>query len=184
MNVPLLIVGLGNPGDEYLRTRHNVGFRVIDAYVAEDDSPLRSKRDVSLAELIRGTSRVYAMKPHSFMNASGEPVSSFMRYYKITAERLIVVHDDLDLEFGKIKTAFDRGDAGHQGVASIIGSLGSKKFHRLRIGIGSNRPLGIPSEDYVLQQFSKTEEVVVEKTVIPGAVEKLQDMERALLQGG
>ena len=182
MNVPLLMVGLGNPGNEYAATRHNIGFRVIDAYVLKNDSPLRSKRETSLAEITMGNDRIYAMKPHSFMNTSGEAVSSFMRYYKIPPSRLIVVHDDLDLGFGKIKIAFDRGDAGHQGVASIIATLGSKAFHRLRIGIGSNRPLGMLSEDYVLQNFSNEEEETLTTRVIPEAVEHLRALERKLVK--
>lgn len=181
MNVPLLIVGLGNPGDEYTATRHNIGFRVINAYVREHNSPLRSKRETSLAEITKGDDRIYAMKPHSFMNTSGEAVSTFMRYYKIPPSRLIVVHDDLDLDFGKIKIAYDRGDAGHQGVASIITTLGSKAFHRLRIGIGSNRPLGIPSEDYVLRNFSTEEEAALTAHIIPEAIERLRTLERTLV---
>ncbi len=182
MNPPFLIVGLGNPGDKYAATRHNVGSRVIDAYVAGEGAVFRAKRAASIAEITIGNRRFYAMKPHAFMNVSGDAVSVIVRFYKVPLDRLIVIHDDLDLEFGTIRTAFDRGDAGHQGVASVIASLGSKAFHRIRIGIGSNRTLGIPSEEYVLQNFSEDEDNEIVSHIIPAAIEQLQKLERDLLK--
>ncbi|MFH0829183.1 MAG: aminoacyl-tRNA hydrolase [Candidatus Kerfeldbacteria bacterium] len=182
MKTALLFVGLGNPGEQYERTRHNIGYRVVDSYVAKSDSPLKSKRGSLFTELTRGKGRIYVLKPNAFMNASGDAVSSFMRYYNIPPERLWVIHDDVDLPFGSLRASFDRGDAGHQGVASIIERLGSKAFNRLRIGIGSNKPLGILSEEYVLQQFTEKEEMELSKKVLPAALEKLATIETELLK--
>lgn len=182
MTAALLIVGLGNPGERYERTRHNIGYRVIDAYVAQSDFPLKSKRESSFMELSRENGRVYLLKPNTFMNASGDAVSTFMRYYNIPPKRLLVVHDDIDLPFGSLRSVFDRGDAGHQGVASIVERLGTQEFNRLRIGIGSNKPLGILSEEYVLQRFTAEEEKELTGKVLPTVLEKLAAIESELLK--
>lgn len=156
-----LIVGLGNPGAQYERTRHNIGFRVLDTFVERSDNawtPWNSDKGALVASATIRDAKVFAVKPKTFMNESGIPISRFVSFYHIPLNRVWVVHDDLDLPFGELKEAFDRGDAGHQGIASIINTLGTKAFHRLRIGIGSNKPLGIASEDYVLQKFTGDEE--------------------------
>ncbi len=110
------------------------------------------------------------------MNDSGDAVAKFVSYYKIPLENLWIVHDDLDLPFGELRMATGRGDAGHQGVASIIAALGTKEFNRLRIGIGSNKPLGIPAEDYVLKNFSQEEDQKITSDIIPDAIEKLKQL--------
>jgi PTH1 family peptidyl-tRNA hydrolase len=117
----------------------------------------RRERD---AEVAATTSqpRVFLLKPQTFMNQSGQPIARFVNFYKIPLDRLWVVHDDVDLRFSELRLAFDRGSAGHQGVESVINALGSKAFHRLRLGVGSNRDQHLPAEDYVLQNFTVEEE--------------------------
>jgi peptidyl-tRNA hydrolase, PTH1 family len=187
MTDALLIVGLGNPGRKYEHTRHNIGFRVLDALHRESPEPFGKWKpdpnDVSrVASREGGTPVVVLLKPSTYMNNSGDAVSRFLSYYKLPPNRLWVVHDDLDLQFGELKANFNRGDAGHQGVASIIQKLGTKEFNRLRIGIGSNKPLGIPAEDYVLQKFSKEEERAIEQQIIPDALSMLQKLKTDFLK--
>lgn len=159
-----LIVGLGNPGQKYEHTRHNLGFRVIEAVLTRNDvGVLNSSREAdTLVSWFtiegQGKNKYLALRPQTFMNESGRPVARFMRFYDIPLERLWVIHDDVDLPFGELREAFDRGSAGHNGVESIIEHLGSKAFYRLRIGIGSNRESNTSSEDYVLQNFMDEEE--------------------------
>lgn len=187
MTDALLIVGLGNPGRKYEHTRHNIGFRVLDALHRESPAPFGTWKpdpnDVSrVASREGGTPVVVLLKPTTYMNNSGDAVARFISYYKLPFDRLWVVHDDLDLPFGELRIATGRGDAGHQGVASIIRQLGTKEFNRLRIGIGSNKPLGIPAEDYVLQGFSKEEERAITQQIIPDALELLQKLETDFLK--
>lgn len=155
-----LVVGLGNPGERYAQTRHNVGFLVLDEiikkYVA---SPQVNKK---LGAILYSLDKErLLLKPQTFMNRSGGPVANIVRFYKIATENLLVVHDDVDLSFGEIKHQFARGSAGHRGVDSIIDSLGTEKFSRVRVGVG--RPdLAVAGEmetdAWVLQKFSKEEE--------------------------
>src|SRR4030043_514599 len=154
-----VVVGLGNPGEKYAKSRHNVGFMVIDeilkTYVAGPQ--FNKKFDAILYFLDKNRLLV---KPQTFMNASGRSVNRIVNFYKVKPQGLLVVHDDVDLEFGEIKHQFGRGAAGHKGVESVIEALGSDQFNRFRIGIG--RPTGsidLPAgeagvEDFVLQNFS------------------------------
>lgn len=160
-----MIVGLGNPGERYERTRHNLGFRVLDGLFERRDIHLitSSHEKDSLVSWFTVEGQVekkyLALKPQTFMNESGRPVQRFINFYQIPIDRLLVIHDDLDLPFGELRYATDRGPAGHNGVTSIIELLGSKAFNRLRIGVGSNREQGIPAEDYILQNFTADEEL-------------------------
>jgi PTH1 family peptidyl-tRNA hydrolase len=169
-----LIVGLGNPGSQYQHTRHNLGFRVVEAlrHVMTTRSDWHNERDVAVAQTTEQP-RTFLLKPQTLMNSSGQPVARFVKFYQIPLDRLWVVHDEVDLLFGELRLAFDRGSAGHQGVESIIRTLGSQAFHRLRVGVGSNREAGMPAEDYVLQHFSETEEHALMSTVLPAAVSRL-----------
>jgi len=183
----LLIVGLGNPGKKYERTRHNIGFRILDALHRRSAAPFGKWKpdpnDVSRIATTEGAApAVVLLKPQTYMNDSGNAVSMFVSYCKLPLKRLWVVHDDLDLPFGELRVGFNRGAAGHQGVMSIISALSSEEFNRLRIGIGSNKPLGIPSEDYVLQKFSKEEERTVERRIIPDTLQMLQKLETDFLK--
>lgn len=148
-----LIVGLGNPGSDYRDTRHNIGFRVLSR-LAEDQgvrfSRFHAKSMVTQANL-DGVDLVLA-KPHTFMNLSGQAVSSLIRFYKIPLERLLIIHDDLDLPFGTIRIRPGGGAGGHKGLISIIQHLGGQQFPRLRMGIG--KPPGrMDAADYVLMKF-------------------------------
>lgn len=145
-----LLVGLGNPGDRYSSTRHNVGFIFLD-YLAERLSLVfkGSKRQALQVRAMLWNTPVLLVKPDTYMNLSGEAVGAITRYYQVPAERVIVVHDDLDLPQGRIKIVVGRGAGGHKGIISIINHLGGNGFPRIKIGIG--RPSGeMPADRYVL----------------------------------
>lgn len=149
-----LIVGLGNPGKEYENTRHNVGFILLDKLAVSKD--VKFKEISKLNCIITQIDDYYLCKPTTFMNKSGDAVSKVSNFYKILPKDIIVVHDDLDLEFGVVKKQFGRGSAGHNGVEDIIQKLGTKDFWRIRVGIGkpSNR---MSTSDYVLNNFTYEE---------------------------
>ena len=161
LNKTLLIVGLGNIGKEYSHTRHNIGFDCVDAFTSsmEEFGTWSIKKDLKchLNSGQLGDKRILAIKPTTFMNNSGEAVSAVANFYKINVANIIVIHDELDIEFGQIRTRVGGSDAGHNGVKSIIESLKEDKFARIRIGIGPKTPDGIDSKDYVLQSFSNEE---------------------------
>ncbi|MCJ7734093.1 MAG: aminoacyl-tRNA hydrolase [Anaerolineales bacterium] len=154
---PYLIVGLGNPGREYRGNRHNVGFMVLDQLAEKLETSFSKLKMNALTTAVRyGNQRLILVKPQTFMNLSGQAVSSFLRFYKLPLENLLVVYDDVDLPFETLRLRPDGGDAGQKGVRSIIQQLGTDEFPRLRVGI--DRPPGrTPVSDYVLQDFSKTE---------------------------
>jgi PTH1 family peptidyl-tRNA hydrolase len=154
---PFLIVGLGNPDREYHGNRHNIGFMVLDSLAARlDTSFSRMKMNALMTAVRYQGERLILIKPQTFMNLSGQAVSSFLRFYKLPLENLLVVYDDVDLPFETIRLKSNGGDAGQKGVRSIIQQLGTQDFPRLRIGIG--RPPGRMSvSSYVLQDFSTSE---------------------------
>lgn len=153
-----LIVGLGNPGARYARNRHNIGFQVVDLVAARHHlSFARGQGNVQLAQGAIGTHKVLLVKPQGYMNTSGEGVRAVLNFYKIEREHLIVVYDDLDLPFGRLRLRPEGSAGGQNGVRSIIHTLGSDLFARLRIGIG--RPPGrMDPAAYVLQDFSPEQE--------------------------
>ncbi len=156
-----IIVGLGNPGKEYERNRHNVGFQVVD--LLAEKHGLEFDRRRFRAMLTKGRilgHDVILAKPLTFMNQSGESVGPLAHFYKIPPEQLLVVTDDLDIPQGRIRLRPRGGSGGHNGLKSIIQHLGTQEFHRLRIGIG--RPPGnMDPADYVLQDFTPEEEAVM-----------------------
>jgi len=154
---PFLIVGLGNPGREYQGSRHNVGFMVLDVLAEKLETSFRKVKMNALTTAVRyKDERLILIKPQTFMNLSGQAVSSFIRFYKLPLENVLVVYDDVDLPFEALRLRPDGGDAGQRGVRSIIGQLGTKSFPRLRVGI--DRPPGrMEVSDYVLQNFSSAE---------------------------
>jgi len=160
-----LIVGLGNPGREYEKTRHNIGFEVIDALSSQLSISLNESKFKSIfgKGLINGE-KVILMKPLTYMNLSGEAIRPLMDYYNLSIEDLLVIYDDLDLPVGKIRLR-QRGSAGgHNGIKSTIAHLGSETFNRIRIGI--DRPQhGISVPHYVLGKFSKEEWMVMEEVI-------------------
>ena len=165
-----LIVGLGNPGLAYRRNRHNVGFMVADALANKLEIPL--KRVKFKAQIGNGKLEdipIIIAKPLTFMNNSGEAVAPLVRYFKVPLERLLVIHDDMDLPLGTLRMRPSGGSAGHNGMLSIFDKLGTNAIPRLRVGIG--RPPGrMDPADYVLQDFPKSDEELL-KMVIAQACE-------------
>jgi len=151
----MLIVGLGNPGEEYLFTRHNAGARLLEHLKNVWEFP-DFKFDKYNEALVSKNNHHSFIFPQTFMNESGRSVSNTMKKENISPEQLLVLHDDKDFSFGEIKLQKDISSAGHKGVQSIIDTLGTNNFWRLRIGIGPV-PEFIPTEDFVLQKFLDTE---------------------------
>ena len=158
----LLLVGLGNPTPDSENNRHNVGFKIIDSINKKFNlSKQKPKFKGLLTTGNIGDQKVYAIKPLTFMNNSGICIRELIEYFKIDAEDIIVFHDDLDVEFGKIKTKFGGSNAGHNGIASIDKFIG-KDYSRVRIGIG--KPKGsIEISDFVLQNFDEDESIKIEE---------------------
>ena len=157
----LLLVGLGNPGSNYTNTRHNIGFKIIDAI--NNHFKLSKQKPKFKGLLTTGNideKKIYAIKPLTFMNNSGICIRELLEYFKIDAEDVIVFHDDLDIEFGKIKAKFGGSSAGHNGIASIDKFIG-KEYSRVRIGIGKPENK-ISVSDYVLNDFNEDEQVHLE----------------------
>ena len=170
-----IIVGLGNPGIPYRMTRHNIGFQVVDRLAKLNHIPIRTKRFKSLY----GTGwidsqKVALAKPVTFMNRSGEAVKKAVDFFHLRMEDLVVVHDDLDLPFGKLRFKQRGGDGGQQGVRSIIESMGGNNFLRLKVGIG-RPPQGTDTADYVLSTFDKAEQSHLDQ-ILSQAAESLKVM--------
>ena len=158
----LLFVGLGNPTPDSENNRHNVGFKIIDAINKKFNlSKQKPKFKGLLTTGNIGDKKIYAIKPLTFMNNSGICIRELIEYFKIDAEDVIVFHDDLDVEFGRIKAKFGGSDAGHNGIASIDKFIG-KDYSRVRIGIGKPKN-NIEIADYVLQNFDEEESIGIEK---------------------
>ncbi len=152
-----LIAGLGNPGPEYARNRHNLGFLVADELA--ERAGVRFKRDRSRAQVatgrLAGVSVILA-KPMTFMNVSGRPVAALRGFYKVPGDRIVVIHDELDIPFDTVRLKLGGGDNGHNGLRSVTAALGSRDYYRIRVGIG--RPPGrMDPADFVLRNFSAAE---------------------------
>jgi len=160
-----LIVGLGNPGLAYRHNRHNVGFMVADALADKLEIPLkRVKFKAQIGNGKLGDIPVIIAKPLTFMNNSGEVVAPLVRYFKVPLERLLVIHDDMDLPLGTLRMRPSGGSAGHNGMLSIFDKLGTNAIPRLRVGIG--RPPGrMDPADYVLQDFPRSEEELLSMVI-------------------
>src|SRR5438045_2657184 len=154
-----IIAGLGNPGAQYARTRHNIGFMAVDK-LAEDwraGWTTESKFAVRLARVDRDERRVLLCQPQTYMNASGEAVGALASFYRVEPQNLLVVLDDADLPFGTVRLRPEGSSGGHHGLESIQQHLGTIQFARLRLGIGRNDPVSREITDYVLSQFRKDE---------------------------
>lgn len=153
----ILLVGLGNPGAEYEQTRHNIGFICLDAFVAKQDgfSDWTEKKTLKclLATGQVGQTRVIAIKPTTFMNLSGEAVQAVVNFYKIPLEQVTLIYDELDIDFGHIRTRLGGSSAGHNGVKSVIQHAG-ENTGRIRVGIGPKQPSQMDTANFVLQKFS------------------------------
>jgi PTH1 family peptidyl-tRNA hydrolase len=181
----ILIVGLGNPGIEYKFTRHNLGFQIIDTIQKEMDFPEfeLKKQFHSLTSIKKiGDKIIILLKPETFMNNSGGAVKAIKRYYNIPLKNIVIIHDELDINLGKFKIKKNQRAAGHKGVESIIQSLKSQNFWRVRVGIESRNILQKrtqPGIEYVLQDFSllqKTQLIIIFDQVIK-EIKKLSGVE-------
>jgi PTH1 family peptidyl-tRNA hydrolase len=160
-----LVVGLGNPGPEYARSRHNVGFLVADrlAHALGAEFTVR-KFAAELAEGRAGREKVWIMKPQTYMNRSGDAVGPALRFWKVGLDDLIVVHDDLELEPWRVQLKVGGGDGGHNGVRSVNAHVGSREYARVRVGVGRPPPVVDPA-DWVLGPWKRAEDGDVEASV-------------------
>lgn len=159
-----LIVGLGNPGKKYSGTRHNIGFQLIEEFLAQHKTEAKTKdkfqADIAQLELTSKDQAVQVLfaMPNTFMNLSGDSVQKLLRFYKISKEDMLVIHDDVALDLGRMRLVFDRGAGGQHGVEDIFEKLGgARTFHRLKIGVGPD-PGGDRRADFVLAKFPKDDE--------------------------
>jgi peptidyl-tRNA hydrolase, PTH1 family len=173
-----LVVGLGNPGPSYAGNRHNVGFMVLDLLAERVGGRFKAhKGRADLVEARLAGQRAVLAKPKSYMNESGGPVSSLRDFFKVPAERIVVVHDELDIPYGTLRLKLGGGDNGHNGLRSLTKSLGTKDYLRVRVGVG--RPPGRQDPaDFVLKDFSGTE-----RKDLGFHVDRAADAVEALLTG-
>ena len=162
-----LIVGLGNPGKEYENTRHNVGFMIIDNYLNKHNlQKFKTKFYGEYLIFDNKTEKIVFLKPQKYMNLSGEVIKSFVKFYKISINDLLIISDDLDMPCGKIRLRSKGSSGGHNGLKNIEVNLGTNEYKRLKIGVGNNK--NISTKDYVLGKFDKEEkfimDLVAEKT--------------------
>ncbi len=150
-----LVAGLGNIGDKYCFTRHNTGFMVVDKIALDNELSFHEERKFKcfLTKFRHGSEDIIFIKPTTFMNLSGEAVQLVMNYYKISVDDILIIYDDLSLELGKIRFRANGSDGGHNGIKSVIKCVGTQNVARLKIGIGPQLP--VPSEAFVLQNFTK-----------------------------
>jgi PTH1 family peptidyl-tRNA hydrolase len=178
----LLIAGLGNPGREYARNRHNVGFMVVEELARRHDARFRAKFHGRLAELRLERSRLALLEPETFMNESGRSLVAAAHYFKLEPEHLLVVHDDVDLELGRLQVRMGGGLAGHNGLRSIATALATKEFLRLRVGVGRpGRGDRRSVADFVLSNFDPETDVAEIVSRAADAVELLagEDLDTA-----
>ncbi len=183
----VLIIGLGNPGEKYKNTRHNIGFRIINEFKEKNNFPefeFSKKFNALVSENTISGKKIILVKPQTFMNESGKSVKSLINFYKISNKNLIIINDDIDLLLGKIKIVKNRGSAGHKGVESIIKEIGTKNIIRFRIGILPLKGKPKNPERFVLQEFSKEEiktvEEIIKKTVEAISVLSEEGIEEAM----
>lgn len=167
-----LIVGLGNPGPKYSWTRHNAGFMVLDELARR--AGIAVSRKTFSGFFGEGTyrgERLLLLKPQTFMNLSGRSVNPALHFHRLSLQDLIVIHDDLDIPFGRVKLKDGGGHAGHNGLRSLMQELGGGQFARIRVGVG--RPLHGDAADYVLSPFTRDEQVILPR-IVDGAVDILE----------
>ncbi|WP_446667043.1 aminoacyl-tRNA hydrolase [Flexivirga sp. B27] len=172
---PWLIVGLGNPGPKYAGNRHNIGAMVIDRMATDGAASLRAHKAGALAASIRVAGRpAIVATPTSYMNESGGPVAGLMRFFKVPLEQLVVIHDELDIDFATLRLKRGGGEGGHNGLKSITKSVGSRDYLRVRVGIG--RPPGrMDAAAYVLKDFNASERKELD-FLVPDAAEAVEMM--------
>ena len=174
----LLVVGLGNPGREYAATRHNIGFMVADELAARHGGSWRSKFSGEVADIRVDGARLALLKPQTYMNESGRSVATAARFYKVDPAELLAVHDEVDLELGRMQARMGGGFAGHNGLRSVAASLGTPEFLRLRVGVGRpERGDPRPVADWVLSPFAADVDV-------GGLVSRAADAVEVLVRDG
>jgi peptidyl-tRNA hydrolase, PTH1 family len=174
----LLVAGLGNPGREYAATRHNAGWMVLDELARRHDGSWRSKFSGKLAEVRLDGARLALVEPETYMNESGKSIAAAARFFKTPVEDVLVVHDDVDLEEGRLQARLGGGLAGHNGLRSIAQALGSQEFLRLRVGVGRpGRGDRRSVADYVLASFEP-------QTDVDALVARAADAVEAILREG
>jgi len=180
MAEPLLVVGLGNPGPQYAKTRHNLGFMVADLLAGRLGESFKVHKR-SGAEIVTGRIAhrpVVLAKPRTYMNESGRQVGPLAKFYSVSAADIIVIHDEIDIEFGRIRLKLGGGEGGHNGVRSVANALGTKDFQRVRIGVG--RPPGRKDPAaYVLENFT-----AAERAEVPTICEQAADATEILIELG
>ena len=176
---PLLVVGLGNPGPRHAGNRHNAGFMVLDELARRVGGKFKAHRGrADVIESRLGDRRAILAKPKSFMNESGGPVASLRDFFKVPGEDIVVVYDELDIPFGTLRLKLGGGDNGHNGLKSITKSIGTRDYHRVRVGIG--RPPGRQDPaDYVLSDFSP-----YERRELPFHLDRAADAVESLVTDG
>ena len=175
-----LIVGLGNPGENYARTRHNVGFRVIDLLAGKLGAKVdRAKFRGLYGQAAYRGQKLILLKPQNYMNVSGLSVMDAARYYKLPPERVLVIFDDISLDVGRLRVRADGSAGGHNGIKSIIGALNSQSFPRVKVGVGAKPHPDYDLAAWVLSSFNKDEE----KQLAP-ALEHAADAALALIENG
>ena len=178
-----LIIGLGNPGDSYEKTRHNVGYIIVDELAQRWGCSLATEKwQAQSGRASLGSARICFVKPTTFMNLSGRAVVQYADFFKVSPQQILVIHDDIDMPPARLKLVNTGGAGGHNGIRSLIQSLGSKDFPRLKYGVG--RPgqgdvhSGVPVEKYVLSQFTETEWVL-----LLSRIDTIEQGVRYLLEG-
>ncbi len=161
--VDYIVAGLGNPGEKYSETRHNVGFMLLDYILKNTNEKLRIKHDSLCARITFAGKKLLIMKPQTFMNDSGRAISNAADYYKVPADRIIVVFDDISLEPGQMRIKRNGSAGGHNGIKSIIEYLGSTEFPRIKIGVGAKPHPDYDLADWVLSKIPHSERDKIEK---------------------
>ncbi len=173
-----IVVGLGNPGDEYRDTRHNVGFMAIDELAHRLGISSWKKRNQALVAECRGDEPILLVKPETYMNLSGIAVGELARWYKVSVEDIIVIFDDMDLPIGRLRLRLKGGSGGHRGIESLLTHLPKDTFARVRIGI-DRPPTGWQVVDYVLSRFTKEEQPLLDS-----AIHKAADAVESIVKQG
>lgn len=172
MKEKLLIVGLGNPGEKYKNTRHNIGFQIIDSFVSKLNLSFKEDKKSASIEYITDDRNIFFIKPLEYMNLSGNAVLEFRRKKGIQESKILVIHDEIDFVFGKCKMKIGGGHAGHNGLRDIIDKIGTNDFHRLRVGVGKSEVIEVA--EYVLSRFT-SEELKILNEIINLCISKIED---------
>lgn len=175
-----IFVGLGNPGEEYKDTRHNAGFMVIDNFLKKREYQSNKHRYFISYTTFVDRNDVLLVKPRTYINESGIAVKKVLDTFRIKPEELVIIHDDLGIETGKIKITFDKGDNGHKGIISIFDTIETKNFYRIRIGIGKEK-IEIPYVKYVLSPFPEEEKHLIENAIVK-ASEAIEEITKSSIE--